>query len=678
MVRKLAMRVDRTRESRRCAAALLLAGLSAAALARPLAATVRDEGRWQTLGPYEAAVGALAIDPADPANVYAGTSGGSVVWTSADGGATWSGDHQGLPGYGAASAIAIDPRHPSTIYLADAGRGAVWKSLDGGATWGATGFALAHPNFSNLWSLAIDPRHPRTLYVGSGEGVWKSVNSGATWAPARRGLPVSHDVFTLAIDPSAPRTLYAGVGSSGPGVNTVGVWKTTDGGATWAPAGAAPPAAPVLALAIDPHSPQVVYAASDDGLWKSADGGASWRRADHGLRRFGNIQALALDPASPGTLFAAAGGAVFKSLDGGASWAAANQGLGGFHVISLAVDSSGSGAVYAGTANDGLGSGVFKSSDGGASWSARDQGGLTTFAFSWIAESPQGTIYAAGIGPRYGTDLFVGGDGGLTWTTVSPRPTIEIAQLVIDSQAPATLYGVGFNGLQFTVLLRSRDGGASWTNVQPLVLNANFVAIDPQDDAILYVVLNQGLVRSADGGATWTPAAGADLPQTPLRQVVIDPVSPANVYAFGWGAGQLWKSADRGLSWTRIGNSQGGISALVVDPHASATLFAVAAGAVEKSADGGATWSVVYLPPDPVHAGVSALAIAPTAPSTVYAAVPELGVVRSTDGGATWDLLPAAGLGPFVQQLLVDTLDPHRLIAGIFQGGLQSLAVPAP
>jgi hypothetical protein len=58
--------------------------------------------------------------------------------------------------------------------------------------------------------------------------------------------------------------------------------------------------------------------------------------------------------------------------------------------------------------------------------------------------------------------------------------------------------------------------------------------------------------------------------------------------------------------------------------------------------------------------------------------VPGLGLVSSADGGATWNLSPAAGLGPFVQQLLVDTRNPQRLIAGIAEGGLQALTLPLP
>jgi photosystem II stability/assembly factor-like uncharacterized protein len=672
-----ALSSDRAVKSRK-RATVLLAGLAACFSAPPLAAAERDSGgRWQTLGPYQAAVSALAVDPADPANVYAGTDGGSEVFKSADGGATWSGFHQGQPQRGYAAALAIDPHHTSTIYLADSGSG-VFKSIDGGTSWIQTGPVLPVPLSSALTSLAIDPIHPRILYAGGTDGVWKSVNGGATWALARHGLPAGQGVFALAVDPSAPRKLYAGVSPIGPSSNTKGVFKSTDGGATWAPAGATPPPSAVVALAIDPHSPRVVYAGGDDGLWKSADGGASWRRADHGLRRFGSIQAVALDPTSPRTLFAAAGGAVFKSVDAGASWAAANQGLGGFHVFTLALDPSGSGAVYAGTYSDGMLSGVFKSSDGGASWSARDQGGLTTFSFTWIAESPGGTIYVSGIGSGVGTDLFASGDGGLTWATVIPRPPVLIGQVIVDPLNPATLYGVGLAGLQFSLLLRSQDGGASWAPAPALVFDVNFAAIDPQDDAILYAVLNRGLVRSADGGNSWTPATGGDLPQTLLRQVVIDPVSPANVYAFGWAADQLFGSRDRGLSWARLGSSHGGISALIVDPHDSGTLFAVAAGSIEKSTDGGATWSVVYVPPDLEHVGVSAIAIAPTIPSTVYAAVPELGLVRSADGGATWDLVTATGLGAFVQQLQVDTLNPQRLIAGISEGGIQALTVPAP
>src|SRR5207247_10522252 len=145
------------------------------------------------------------------------------------------------------------------------------------------------------------------------------------------GLTSTH-IFALAIDPLVPSTLYAGTFKNG-------VFKSTDGGASWTPANTGLPAPPppgafqnpmVHALVIDPNNPATLYAAVNDewslGVFSSGDGGANWVKT--GLRAGTFIPALAIDPSNSLTLYAASDGqGVFKTTDGGVSWSAANNGL---------------------------------------------------------------------------------------------------------------------------------------------------------------------------------------------------------------------------------------------------------------------------------------------------------------------------------------------------------------
>ncbi|HMF08571.1 MAG TPA: hypothetical protein VKJ00_05505, partial [Thermoanaerobaculia bacterium] len=228
--------------------------------------------------------------------------------------------------------------------------------------------------------------------------VFKSLDGGVTWTEANTGLPSIASVSAMAIDPVSPTTLYVGTflpvfdppSPSAPGTGSPPrdtLFKSIDGGQSWAPADGGLPPTMVMALAIDPLSPATIYAATQStGVFKSVDGGQSWTAANTGLMSEG-LAALAIDPATPATLYAGTyGGGVFKSVDGGGSWTPINAGLTSMTISALAIDPVTPAIVYAGTGLDGIGGGgkVFRSIDGGAHWNAFDSG-LTSNAISALA-----------------------------------------------------------------------------------------------------------------------------------------------------------------------------------------------------------------------------------------------------------------------------------------------------
>ena len=302
-------------------------------------------------------------------------------------------------GTGNIAALAIDPVTPTTLYAGTCDRG-LFKSTDGGASWTATGLT----NIS-VSALAIDPKTPTTLYAGAvtvdcatgallppvEAGVFKSTDGGASWGY----IGPYQVVYALAIDPQTPTTLYAGTYWE--------VFKSTDGGATWS---------------------------TDGGATWSTDGGATWSAT--GLF---SVQTLAIDPVTPTTVYAGTAfaspegwpgfaweGGVFKSTDAGATWSA--TGLVGGDFAVLAIDPRTPTTLYAGGvwANDWYTwvRGLFKSTDGGATWSAINTG-LTDI------------LSAYGVGSAVGT------------------PTI-------DPLTPNTLYAVTAIGM-----FKSNDGGAIWS-----------------------------------------------------------------------------------------------------------------------------------------------------------------------------------------------------------------------
>src|SRR6266850_2477863 len=237
-------------------------------------------------------VTALAIDPLTPTTLYAGTAGG--VFKSMDGGASWS-----AIGLINVSALAIDPLTPTTVYAGigtfDMGAlGGVFKSTDGGVSWNATGSLTGI-----VWSLAIDPLTPTTVYAGtlgydsfdtepgSLGGVYKSTDGGASWS---RGLS---NVSALAIDPLTPNTLYAGVYDEA--ANDSAVYKSTDGGASWNAIGLTGVGG-VLVLAIDPTSTNLYAGTGTSGVYKSTNSGVDWRPT--GQITWSHVSSVSVNPTS--------------------------------------------------------------------------------------------------------------------------------------------------------------------------------------------------------------------------------------------------------------------------------------------------------------------------------------------------------------------------------------------
>jgi CARDB len=211
------------------------------------------------------------------------------------------------------------------------------------------------PYGGDVTAMAIDPTAPTTLYAGTRGGVFKSTDGGASWAPMNVGL--SHlGIAALAINPTTPTTLYAGTLNGG-------VFMSSDGAANWAPMNTGLSDLIIYTLAIDSTTPSILYAGtSRSGVFKSTDGGASWAPMNAGLLNL-NVVALAIDPTTPTTLYAGTGGGVFESTDGAVSWAPMNVGLSNQNVSTLAIDPTTPTTLYAGTQR-----GVFKSADGAASW----------------------------------------------------------------------------------------------------------------------------------------------------------------------------------------------------------------------------------------------------------------------------------------------------------------------
>jgi photosystem II stability/assembly factor-like uncharacterized protein len=339
----------------------------------------------------------LQVDPRDPDRVFANNYGGGN-FLSTDAGATWSVASTGYTG-AQVRAIAVDPIDPARVYAA--ARSGIFASDDGGVAWQGLNFPPAKVLEWN--AVAIDPTNSLNILAANNwlGNILRSTNGGQSWEIAfdtiREGLAWRSFVFS----PSDPNIVYAGAAafSTGGGFNdqldAVGIYVSQNGGETWMEANDEnTQSAQVAGLAVHPTNTQVVYAAATNkGVFKTKDGGQTWNRLSQGLPDNFSAIAIAVSPDQTEFVYVGLDGqGLYRSNDGGTSWAQSSSGLNPESAIgSIAFDPHDSQVMYVGD----RGGGVYRSDDGGRIWQQINTG-LLTKAINALSISGDGLhLYAA-------------------------------------------------------------------------------------------------------------------------------------------------------------------------------------------------------------------------------------------------------------------------------------------
>lgn len=630
---------------------------------------------WTTNGPYGGFVDALAIDPSDPSMVFAGAQG---VYKSSDNGKRWVEVNSTF----SPTSLLIDPLDSSIMYGTD-GAGHPWRSLDRGGSWsqidpslfGSTVFyglsiAPSRPNIvyasvfgspgqtlvyrsadeAATWALAgtvpdsaayayrpvvVDPNDPNTVYEDSSR-IYRSTDGGATWTPDDHGLPTTYMGYAgLAVDPQNSSTLYVAGNDYSNFDDPVGVvFRSTDGGATWASIDDGLPASHGYSYpVIDPSAPSTLFVCTPDapGMFVSPDGGATWSPTGF-TGTCDSTHGPVINPAHDDIVFGveddqATG--VLKSIDGGASFAPSTLGIHNTLVSSLAIGGTGPYTLYASTA----GPGIFKSTDDGLTWQSvtdpgtpnRPSSGATIVA----PASSRGTAYTASSGLDKTTD------GGKSWSTLDVAPVcfLRDCPMAINPKSMGTVYVVGTASGGLAGVLKSTDGGATWsqrTKGMPRAWMPTAIGISPSSPSTVYVGRLGGMYKTTNGGNSWTRVStGLPITQFPdyILSLVVDPVHPGTAYA-GFGGSGLYKTTNAGASWSAIdtGVTDLNVNSIAIDPADPAIIWAATESSLFESTDSGAEWT----PQDDgiENAGPQAVAVDPSG-AFVYLGT-GTGVYRST------------------------------------------------
>jgi photosystem II stability/assembly factor-like uncharacterized protein len=489
--------------------------------------------------------------------------------------------------------------HPEVLLVAFAS-GGLWRTENRGASWTPL---FDGESSITIGDFAVADGDGQVLYVGTGEnnssrtsysgtGVFKSTDAGRTWRNV--GLTDSHHIGRVVVDPRTPETVYvAAIGHLYTENPERGVYKTTDGGATWTRLLFAGERTGAIDLVLDPSEPDVVYAAMWErartaanflesgpasGIWKSTDAGGTWSRLGGGLPTGATVGRIGLAAAAsrPATLYAVVDNQTRRPESEPFDEEAPPGELTPRRLRGL------SGAAFA-RLDDGVVARFlrdygFPRKTKPARLKADVKAGRIAVAdlVAWLEEGNPDLFQPQVVGPEvYRTD-----DGGATWRRTHEGRIEKVfytygyyfARIVVD---PADAERVFFGGVP---LLGSTDGGRTWKGLDArgVHVDHHVLFIDPRAPRRVALGNDGGLNLSFDGGATWTKVN--NLPVGQFTTLALDNARPYNIVGglqdngVMRGPSNYQAGKTDPLAWKEIYGGDG--SAIAIDPKDPNVVYA--------------------------------------------------------------------------------------------------------
>jgi photosystem II stability/assembly factor-like uncharacterized protein len=627
------------------------------------------------------------------------------------------------------------PGEPNVFYFG-AAAGGVWRSSDAGANWEPI---FDKEDAASIGAIAVAPSDHNILYVGTGEacirgnisygnGVYKSIDRGKTWKNI--GLKNTRHIGALIVDPKNPNVVFVAALGHAYGSNEErGIFRTTDGGATWQKVLYKDDKTGAIDVVFDPNNSNTLFASlwevyrtpwslssggPGSGLYKSIDGGSTWMRFEgHGLPSgiLGRI-GVSVSGANSNRIYAmieSKDGGLYRSDDGGDNWIRINDDgrlrQRAWYFTHIFADPKSADTVYV------LNTGAFRSVDGGRTFDLLpaphgDHHGL------WIdPDNPQRMINSNDGGADVSTDA------GKTWSTQYNQPTAQFYHVITDDRWPYYIYGAQQDNT--TVAIKSYDddgviGRQDWYQVGGG--ESGYIAPYPPDPNIVYADAEGVITRfdkrteqEVDISVLPLDVAGNGAEKLPYRfnwtsPLFVSPHDPNTLYS---AAEMVFKSTDKGQSWTAISPdltrndkskqkpSGGPITLDITSVEYFDTIFTLAEsplkkdmlwagtddGLVHLSTSGGQNWSNVTPKDLPEWSMISIVEPSHHDASTAYIAVDRHKlddfrpfIYRTHDNGKSWTLI-ANGLpkGSYVRSVREDPKRKGLLFAGTETGVYFSL-----
>jgi photosystem II stability/assembly factor-like uncharacterized protein len=591
------------------------------------------------------------------------------------------------PFRGGRSVAVSGVRGQRDLYYFGAVGGGVWKTTNGGITWQPVSDSLP---IGGIGALAVAPSDPNIIYIGTGEadirsdlsiggGVYRSTDGGKSWISA--GLQETRQIGRILVDPKDANTVFVAALGHAYGANPDrGVYRSSDGGATWQKVLFKDASTGAVDLACDPGDSHVVYAAlwnahrppwsqyppiggPGSGLYKSMDGGTNWSQitgsglptGDWGrvgiavAKRDGGNRIYALIEAKEQS-------GLYRSDDGGKSWRRVNSDsrIHGreWYFSGVTADPRNPDVIYLPNVS------LYRSTDGGQTIEPiKGAPGGDDYHFMWIdPDDPNRMAVASDQGTVISTDA------GKSWTSWYNQPTAQFYHVSVDNDFPYHVYGAQQDSGTAGTSSRGDSGQITFRDWAPVGGGeSGYIVADPNDPNTIYAGSVYGELHRFDRrtgqshvispstiGNFGAPISKAKYRFTWTSPLAFSPKEPSVLYM---GSQYLLRTADRGLSWQPISPDLTGADAKAANAIGPVT--------VENAKARG--YGVIYtIAPSPADAG------------TIWTGSDTGAIFITRDGGKNWSNVTPRELADWSKISILDAshfdagtayaaVDRHRL-----------------